>query len=197
MSRPLQNRVLATGEIVAHPARGRFMGNRGILHDDHQRLGRPRWRHKAWVTCRLQWKDWHREVMSPGAYTELFFLDEAVALAAGHRPCALCRRADYLAYRAAAGLTESAPEMDAALHAERAVPRRFEQRRHLAEAKALPDGAILLDEVPKLVLDDAMFEVRPDGYGPALPRVSGQVTVLTPPMSRRALASGYVPEVAL
>ncbi len=135
--------------------------------------------------------------MTPGAYTELFFLDEAVALAAGHRPCALCRRADYLAYRAAAGLTGSAAEMDAVLHAERAVPRRFEQRRHLAEAKALPDGTILLDGVPKLVLGDATFEVRPDGYGPALPRVSGQVTVLTPPMSRRALAGGYVPEVAL
>ncbi len=197
MSRPLQNRVLATGEIVAHPARGRFMGNRGILHDDRQQLGVARWRHKAWVTCRLVWKDWHREVMSPGAYTELFFLDEAVALAAGHRPCALCRRANYLAYREAAGLTGSAAEMDAVLHAERAVPRTFEQRRHLAEAESLPDGTIILDGVPKLVQGDAMFEVRPEGYGSPLPRLSGQVTVLTPQMSRRALSGGYSAEVAL
>lgn len=197
MSRPLQNRVLATGEIVAHPARGRFMGNRGILHGEGQRLGPARWRHKAWVTCRLHWKDWHREVMSPGAYTELFFLDEAVALAAGHRPCALCRRANYVAYRDAAGLDGSAAEMDAVLHAERAVPRRFEQRRHLADAGTLPDGTIVLDGAPKLVRGDAMFEVRPDGYGPPLPRVSGRLTVLTPPMSRRALAGGYVPELAV
>ncbi len=89
---PHQNRVLATGEFVADPARGLFMGNRGILHDEYQRIGHVRWRHKAWITCRLKYKGWFREIMQLGNYTELFFLDEAVALAAGHRPCALCRR---------------------------------------------------------------------------------------------------------
>ena len=83
---PLQNRVLATGEIVADPARGLFTGNRGILHDANKRLREARWRHKAWIICELVHNDWHRDVMTPGNYTELFFLDEAVALAAGHRP---------------------------------------------------------------------------------------------------------------
>ncbi len=197
MPRPLQNRVLSTGEIVAHPARGRFMGNRGILHDDRKRLGPARWKHKAWVTCRLHWKDWHRDVMTPGAYTELFFLDEAVALAAGHRPCALCRRGDYNAYRDAAGLIGPAAEMDRVLHAERAVPRRFAQRRHREDAKTLPDGSILLDGTPKLVFGDAVYPVGAAGYGPPELRPTGEVTVLTPPITRRAMRGGYVPVLAL
>lgn len=197
MTRPLQNRVLATGEIVAHPARGRFMGNRGILHDNAQRLGQARWKHKAWVTCRLIWKDWHREVMTPGAYTELFFLDEAVALAAGHRPCGLCRYEDHMAYRAAAGVTGSAGEMDDLLHAERAVPRKFLQRREVLAAEGLPDGTVILDYAPKLLWQGAAFEVRVDGYGAAERRSVGVVKVLTPALTRRALANGYVPDVAL
>lgn len=197
MQRPLQNRVLATGEIVAHPARGRFMGNRGILHGDGKRLGPSRWKHKAWVTCRLVWKDWHRDVMTPGAYTELFFLDEAVALAAGHRPCALCRNADYKAYRTAAGIEGPVGEMDARLHADRAVPRIFAQRRDTTDAAQLPEGTIILQDEPKLLLGDAMFPVSAKGYGPAQPRVTGQVTVLTPGLSRLALAAGYKPDLAL
>ena len=136
MSRPLQNRVLATGEIIATPERGLFMGNRGILHDDHQTLGKARWRHKAWIICVLQWKDWHRAVMRPNNYTELFFLDDAVAMAAGHRPCALCRRAEFNGYREAAGISAPAPAMDAALHLERAVPRTFAQHRQRAAAES-------------------------------------------------------------
>ncbi|MEM6386892.1 MAG: hypothetical protein AAF718_11730 [Pseudomonadota bacterium] len=197
MSRPLQNRVLATGEIVAHTARGRFMGNRGILHDDAQRLGKARWRHKAWVTCVLSWKDWHREVMTPGTYTELFFLDEAVALAAGHRPCGLCRHGDYNAYRDAANLSGPVGEMDRVLHDQRAIPRRFEQRRMRAEASVLPDGAIILDQKPKLIWQDALYPVGPDGYGEAEPRVAGEVTVLTPALSLDALAGGYRPSLAI
>ncbi len=173
------------------------MGNRGILHDDQQRLGRARWKHKAWVTCVLAWKNWHRNVMTPGAYTELFFLDEAVALAAGHRPCALCRRRDYTAFREAAGVSGPVGEMDDILHAERAVPRTFQQRRHRAQAEDLPDGTILLDGSPKLVLGDAMLPVAAAGYGAPEKRLSGEVTVLTPPMSRRAFANGYKPLIAL
>lgn len=192
---PLQNRVLATGDIVAHPARGLFMGNRGILHDDHRRLSRARWRHKAWIICVLEFKDWHRQVMAPGAYTELFFLDEAVALAAGHRPCKLCRRARYLAYATAAGHTGSAPELDIRLHAERAISRRFEQRRHHADLAILPDGAIILaDGTPKLVRADRLHPIAPDGYGPPERRpTSGRVTLLTPPTSVAALRGGYRP----
>lgn len=194
---PLRNRVLATGEIVADRARGRFMGNRGILHDGERRIGRALWRHKAWIVCRLHWKGWHREVMTPGRYTELFFLDEAVALAAGHRPCALCRRESFDAYRAAAEFVGPATEMDARLHVERAVPRVFGQRRHEARAEDLPDGAILFDGGPKLVRGDSLYPVSAGGYGAPGKRVTGRVTVLTPPSSVEALRNGYAADIAL
>lgn len=95
-----QNRVLPTGEVVAIPDRGLFMGNRGILHDTEGRLGGARWKHPHWITCRLTINGRKRTLMAPGRYTELFFLDEAVACAAGHRPCAECRRAEWLTFRA-------------------------------------------------------------------------------------------------
>ncbi len=190
---PLQNRVLATGEFVADPARGLFMGNRGILHDDARRIDRARWRHKAWIICALTHKDWHRRVMAPGQYTELFFLDEAVALAAGHRPCALCRREAFAAYRLSAGVTGRAAEMDEQLHRERAIPRLFGQRRMDARAEDLPDGAIILAGGPKLVLGDAARPVGAAGYGARETRPDGIVKVLTPPTSLAALRGGYRP----
>lgn len=191
---PLQNRVLATGDIVAHPARGLFMGNRGILHDTNQRMGAARWRHKAWVTCVLRHKDWHREVMQPDNYTELFFLDEAVALAAGHRPCALCRRGAYNAYRDAAGFRSTAKSLDDSLHEARVIPRRFEQRRIELDFGEIPIGAIVLLAVPKLVLEDALLPVSPEDYGPSEKRPqSGKVTVLTPAPTIVALRAGYRP----
>ena len=193
----LQNRVLPTGEIVAMAARGMFMGNRGILHDDRQRLGTARWRHKAWVCCVLSFKGRRREVMAPGRYTELFFLDEAVALAAGHRPCAECRRADHERFRAAwaaaTGALPRAPEMDATLHAAR-VTRARAQLRHVAPAETLPDGAFfLLEGVAHLVSGDAARPFAPAGYGAARPRPMGAVTVLTPWPSLAVLAAGYRP----
>lgn len=193
--RPLQNRVLATGEIVAHPARGNFMGNRGILHDTNQVLGRARWKHKAWVTCRLVWKNWHRDVMQPGAYTELFFHDEAVAMAAGHRPCALCRRSDFNDYRAAAGITDPTPKMDAVLHNDRAIARRFEQRRQAGRIEHLPNGAVYLDGTPWLVFDEAVYPIDVTGYGSPQPRKEGSVQVLTPKLTLSALAGGYKPKI--
>ena len=195
---PLPNRVLATGEIVADPARGLFMGNRGILHNENQRLSKARWRHKAWIICELAHKDWHRGVMSPGNYTELFFLDEAVALAAGHRPCKLCRRRAYEQFVEAAQYTGSAPEFDQRLHNERAIPRRFEQRRHEIDIREAPDGAIILQRFPMLVLGDRLLPVHVGGYGPAEVRpVSGRITLLTPPTTCRALADGYRPRLHL
>ena len=191
---PLQNRVLATGDIIAHPARGTLMGNRGILHDGRQRLGTARWKHKAWIICVLQHKAWHRDVMQPGNYTELFFLDEAVAMAAGHRPCALCRREAYNAFRLAAGFEGSAKDMDVILHAARVVPRRFQQRRHEMDFCDLPNGAIVLQDVPKIVLSDALMPVTPQGYRPPDARpLTGKVTVLTPPPTIRAFRRGYRP----
>lgn len=190
---PLQNRVLATGEIVADPARGMFMGNRGILHGEQKVLGRKRWQHKAWVTCVLKHKDWHRAVMTPHRYTELFFLDEAVALAAGHRPCALCRRAEYTSYRAATGLLGSSKDMDAQMHAERALPRYFKQRRQTCDIAQLPDGAMVLLDGPALVKGDALYPVTAAKYLPPVARPTGTVTVLTPLTSLRALREGYEP----
>ncbi|HEX4703585.1 MAG TPA: hypothetical protein VH352_15765, partial [Pseudonocardiaceae bacterium] len=92
---PLQNRVTPTGEIVADPGRGLLMGNRGCLHGQGRRLGTSRWRSAMWICCVLNWRNVRRDVMPPGRWTALFFLDEATALAAGHRPCGYCRRADH------------------------------------------------------------------------------------------------------
>lgn len=191
---PLKNRVLATGEIVAHQARGLFMGNRGILHGENKALIAARWRHKAWIICELVHKDWHREVMRPGNYTELFFLDEAVALAAGHRPCALCRRKHFIKYRQTIDFNGFTRSLDDNLHTERAIPRKFQQNRTEGEIASLPDGAIILEETPKLIMQDAVFPIGPDGYGsPSRRAKTGTVTILTPKTSIKALRNGYEP----
>lgn len=188
----LQNRVLPTGEIVADPARGLFTGNRGILHDDQQRLGRARWKGKLWIICELEFKGWQRRVMTPGTWTELFFLDEAVALAAGHRPCALCRRAAYEAYRAAWAGQPKAVEIDAALHLAR-LDRRA-QRRFAAPMREVPDGSFVLrGDRPCLVHQGRLHPYAPAGYGPALPLPGGAVTILTPAPTVAALRAGYRP----
>jgi hypothetical protein len=197
----LQNRVLPTGEIVADPARGMFTGNRGCLHDGDQRLRRARWKGKAWICCLLQFKGWQRRVMTPGRWTELFFLDEAVAMAAGHRPCALCRRADYDAFRTAwagagAGLV-SAVQMDRVLHDARIAPDRG-QRRFEAASEALPDGCFILWQGrAHLIWGKQAFDFAPAGYRAALPRPAGRVVVLTPAPMVAVLTAGYRPKVGL
>jgi hypothetical protein len=198
---PLQNRVTPAGEIVAVPARGLLMGNRGCLHDADRRLGAARWRSKLWICCVLDWKGRRRDPMPPGRWTALFFLDEATALAAGHRPCGYCRRPAYLAYaqawRAAQSLAEPprAGQMDAQLHAERVGPRSRRQRTHQAPGGALPDGVMVrYRDGPGLV---TAGHVRPwsfAGYGaPVALRHDEPVEVLTPPSSVAALAVGYRP----
>ena len=189
-----QNRVQPDGAILATPARGAFMGNRGILHDDHGRLTAARWRHKAWVTCVLVFKGRRRTLMQSGHYTELFFHDEAVAFAAGHRPCGECRRSDYAAFRAAAGFDGPIADFDRALHAARAVPRVYGQRRHRATLADLPDGCFILgdDGRARLVVGDALYPFRPEGYGAPEPRPrGGEGTVLTPAPLIAALRAGY------
>jgi hypothetical protein len=195
----LQNRVLPTGEIRAIPARGTFTGNRGVLHDDQRRLGTARWRHKAWITCALQFKDVHRVPMTPGRWTELFFLDEAVALAAGHRPCAYCRRPAFTAWREAwtkaTGTRAFAPDMDACLHKAR-VRRDRSQVRHAALADSLPEGAFLLwRDRPHLVTARGIHPYSPEGYGAPLTRPEGTVTVLTPEPTIAVLRHGFRPEL--
>ena len=156
---PLQNRVTPHGEIEADPARGDFMGNRGILHDANRQLGRRRWAHDNWIICYTAFRGRHRTVMSPRRYTELFFLDEAVALAAGHRPFYECRRHDYHAWTEAwriahrAAQPPRAKEMDRALHLERIDRATRRQKTWSCHLDDLPDGAFVAWEgAPHLVL---------------------------------------------
>jgi hypothetical protein len=185
---PRQNRVLPTGEIVADPARGTLTGNRGCLHDGEGRL-RRRWTTKAWIACVLDWKGVRRQIMAPGRWTELFFLDEAVALAAGHRPCAFCRRADFRRFQAAWRGSPTAPEMDAALHAERLA------ERPVGRLAALPDGVLVQAAgATALKWQGRLMRFALSGYGPRV-ILPATVTVLTPAPMVAVLASGYRPMV--
>jgi hypothetical protein len=198
---PLQNRVLPTGEIVSHPARGMLMGNRGCIHGPERALGVTRWRSKMWISCVLDWRGRRRDVMPPGRWTALFFLDEATALAAGHRPCGYCRRADHLwfagSWQAAAGLAVRpyAREMDVWLHAERVDRRTRSQVTREVLVGDLPDGAMIRsDGNPALVCGDALRRWSWHGYGapaPVSPRA--RVELLTPPSIVAVLAAGYRP----
>jgi hypothetical protein len=197
---PLQNKVSPTGEIHAVSCRGLFTGNRGCLHRPDRTLGTARWRSKLWICCTLDWRGRSRDVMPPGRWTALFFLDEATSLAAGHRPCAYCRRPDYLAYahawQAAADLPARplAYEMDAVLHAERVEPRTRRQRTRLLDPAALPDGVMISWRgSPGLLLHGRVLPWSFDGYAAAQALDPGPVEVLTPPASVGVLAAGYRP----
>ncbi|MFK4087385.1 hypothetical protein ACI2LF_24975 [Kribbella sp. NPDC020789] len=198
---PLQNRVLPTQEIVADPGRGLLMGNRGSLHGPDRRLGSTRWRSKAWICCVLDWKGVQRDPMPPGRWTALFFFDEAIALAAGHRPCHYCRRSDFLRYAAAWAqgndLAERprAPAMDAVLHSQRVEPRTRRQRTTTQPVAQLPDGAMIRSAgVPALVLDGQVLPWSWQGYGqPRRPAGATEVEVLTPPANLVVLKAGFAP----
>jgi hypothetical protein len=201
---PLQNRVTPMGEIIAAAARGTLMGNRGILHDAGRRLGTARWRHRNWICCCLSFNSRKREVMTPGRYTELFFLDEATALAAGHRPCCECRRNDFrgfqAAWRRAVAPDASADAIDRVLHEARVDPRTRHQIRFEAPLDDLPDGAfVLLPERPPsplLVMGENLLPWRPAGYGAPRPRSSGtRCLVLTPRPTIAVLRAGYAPSL--
>lgn len=198
---PLQNRVTPFGEIIAHPARGTLMGNRGCLHDGHRELGDKRWAHQAWVACALSFKNWRRQIMRPGVYTELFFTDEAVALAAGHRPCGMCRHADYIAFQQAFGRARpelgerpSPSAMNRLLHADRVHSRSRAQVTHQDEFKALPDEVFftLPGEDEALVRRGGQVLAWGfDGYRPRDIRPAGAVTGLTPRVTVDVIRSGY------
>jgi hypothetical protein len=198
---PLQNRVTPAGEIVADPARGTLMGNRGGLHRADRTLGVARWRSKMWICCVLRWRDVRRDVMPPGRWTALFFLDEATALAAGHRPCGYCRRADYAsfadAWRRAAGLArpQHAGEMDATLHAERVDRRTRRQRTRAALSGELPGGVMVRhDGTCGLLAGESFLPWTFGGYlAPVALRPGTRVELLTPPSTVAAIAAGYRP----
>ena len=199
----LQNRVTPLGELVADPARGLVYGNRGCLHDDEGRI-RRRYAVRRWIACRLEFKGWQRgPLLQPGKFTELFFLDEATAFAAGHRPCALCRREDYVRFqeiwRQLHPGQQGADAIDAQLHAERVGPATRRHRLHEARLDALPDGAFVLEgDAPSLVLDDALLRWTPGGYVEARRRPRGRrTTLITPPSLVEVLRRGWEPVVPL
>jgi hypothetical protein len=184
---PLQNRVTPLGEPIADPARGLVYGNRGCMHDEHGRIRRP-FGVRRWIACRLESRGWHRSpLMQPGRFTELFFLDEATAFAAGHRPCALCRREDYVRFvEIWQGLhpgEDRADPIDERLHAERFDAGARTQRHHDAPFASLPDGAfVLTGGEPFLVLGTRLVHWTPSGYDSAAPRPRrGSASVITPP----------------
>ena len=184
---PLLNRVTPLGELIADPARGLVYGNRGCLHDASGNI-RRRYNGKRWIACRLQFRGWHRHPMlQPGRFTELFFLDEATAFAAGHRPCALCRREDYTRFvevwRELHPGRQGADTIDARLHGERVDAATRGQRHHEASIDGLPDGAFVLrDSEPWLVLGGGLLRWTPSGYVERVPRPGRQrVALITPP----------------
>jgi hypothetical protein len=194
---PLQNRVTPLGELVAHPARGLVYGNRGCLHDETGRI-RLRFSGKRWIACRLEFRGWRRtRLLQPGRFTELFFLDEATAFAAGHRPCALCRREDYERFTELWSDLRLGPvgadAIDARLHEERVDPRTRAGRHHRAYLDELPDGAFVLDDgVPLLVLGEGLLPWGPAGYERRRPRPLGRTaTLVTPPSLVAVLRAGW------
>jgi hypothetical protein len=193
---PARNRVTPLGEIVAIPLRGAWTGNRGMLH-----RGREIVRFHAsdlWITCALEFRGRRREQWQPHHYTFLYFHDEAVSLAAGHRPCAECRRDSYNAFRSAwadgLGVTQpAAKEINRQLHRERIVRRTHRRRLHELPWAELPVGAFVwLDDAARLSLDGSLIEWTHAGYGAARLRPTrGAASVITPPSTVAALQAGY------
>jgi hypothetical protein len=200
---PLQNRVTPLGDLIADPGRGLVYGNRGCLHDDRGTI-RRRFAARRWIACRLEFRGWHRTpLMQPGRFTELFFLDEATAFAAGHRPCALCRRVDYDRFgelwRALHPGVGGADAIDARLHLERYSAETGEQRHHHAQLDDAPDGAfVLVEGEPRLVRGARLLRWTPSGYVEPRPRPArARAVVITPPSLVAVLRSGWKSVVPL
>jgi hypothetical protein len=196
---PLQNRVTPTGDIIAVPHRGLFTGNRGIIHDPATKaLLKKRWSSPAWIICLCEFRGWRRPVMGRQSWTELFFLDEATAFAAGHRPCFFCRRDDANRFRAAweegNGVTDiRAREIDVVLHGERLDRGRKRLHALLMPVAQLPDGAMVQrGEESFLIVQGRALQWSMAGYS----EVYGEIVdamLLTPPSTLRALSAGYRP----
>jgi hypothetical protein len=193
---PLQNRVDPFGQLFASPTRGILMGNRGgRLHDAQRKLTTRRWTSKQWICCKLEFNDRHRKVWG-NSYSELFFLDEVTAFAAGHRPCFECRRKDAQAFAALFSGKQTratAALMDQALHGERLNGK--QKRMHRRALDALPDGAMIACDSEAFALrGNKLLRWSPAGYTQAKPRPRGiDVDALTPPSMLAVLAAGYRP----
>ncbi len=190
---PLQNRVTPLGDLIADPARGLVYGNRGCLHDAEGRI-RRRYATRRWIACRLEFRGWHRSpLMQPGKFTELFFLDEATAFAAGHRPCALCRREDYVRFGELWSELHpgqvGADAIDLQLHGERLGER--------GEVTDPPDGAfVLLEDSPWVIVGSDALRWSPAGYVERRAR-PGRAELVTPPSLVGVLRAGWDPVVPL
>jgi hypothetical protein len=196
---PLQNRVTPLGDIIATPHRGLFVGNRGIIHDPATKtLLRKRWSTPMWLTCVLEFRGRRREVMARRSWTELFFLDEATALAAGHRPCFFCRREDANRFRAAwqqgnRVTAIRAGEMDRVLHGERLDHGSKRLHPLPAPLRELPDGAMVQQGSRSfLIVQGRALHWSPAGYH-AAQIDGGDTMLLTPPSTLRTLRAGYRP----
>ncbi|MDJ0901039.1 MAG: hypothetical protein QNJ55_19735 [Xenococcus sp. MO_188.B8] len=204
---PKQNRVDPFGQIIAVSARGTLMGNRGVLHDSHGSI-KKLWRSKSWITCLLNFKGQKRSIMSPGKYTELFFLDEATSFAAGHRPCSTCRNKNFKQFKSLwlsannnkLGLTPiSIGNIDKILHTQRILSngtKKFYEER----LNNLPNGTMisLLDEndVAYLLVNNLLLEWSPFGYKKSLSISSNcLVNVLTPKSIVNTFLEGYLPDI--
>jgi hypothetical protein len=200
---PLQNRVTPFGDLIAVPERGLMLGNRGLLHNRERQIVRHS-QVRRWIVCVLEFRGRRREIMYPGYYTELFFLDEATALSAGHRPCAECRRADYQRYRRAwatahsgsADNLPSADTMDEQLQQDR-LEGRSGKKTYQADIATLPDGVFTArDGEAWLLWQSALHHWTPGGYDQRIPRPAhGEVIVLTPRATAGVIAAGYTPTV--
>ena len=198
----LQNRVTPLGDLVADPARGLVYGNRGCLHDDAGRIRRS-FATRRWIACRLEFLGWRRTtLLQPGRFTELFFLDEATAFAAGHRPCALCRREDYVRFgRLWRGLhpgDSGADAIDARLHDERVDPATRSRCLHEASLAELPDGSFVVrDGDAHVVLGGELLRWTPAGYAERRRRHRGPTRLITPPSLVEVLRQGWTGAVPL
>lgn len=200
---PRRNRVDPTGDLHAVPERGRFTGNRGCLVDDAGTVVRHH-RGNLWITCATRFRDRRVGLARPGRWTPIFFLDDAVALAAGHRPCGGCRCAAYLAYRegvaAAVGERVRADDLNRMLAAERLhngreLVRGADRRTWSARSADLPDGAVVITDRPRLIRGRLLLAFDFDGGRDPVPRPGSRLTVRTPPTSVAALRHGFVPEL--
>ena len=196
---PHRNRVTPFGDVIETEARGLLFGNRGVLHDDQGRIVRP-FQGRRWIACRLEFKGRRRPLLRPGRFTELFFLDEATALAAGHRPCAECRREDFVRFRAAWETTHPGPwpgvdDVDRELHDQRVGPGR-RKGVHPAAPDELPDGVMIAEGgAAWLVAGGSLLRWTPAGYEERRAAGTGtaRVDVLTPRSVVAVIAAGYAP----
>lgn len=202
----MQNRVNAFGEIIETKARGAWMGNRGLLHNDARQIVRA-YKLKAWIICLLEFKGRHREIMTPRLYTELFFMDEATAFAAGHRPCFECRRSDYNRFKEYwlkgnpeyhFSLSTSINEIDKILHNER-MNEDGSKKLYTANIQSLPNGTFIsVDDKAYLIAGKYLHLWSVDGYtNKSMINGNDTVNVLTPKSIVNAFKAGYTPQINL